>query len=164
MQAVCEQRQCEKVYIHYGHSKFDPDAFEDVKNRSRVKPDGGFWASSIDAKFGWKYWCKVERFEISKLELSFKFKLMDNSRILTIDSLDILRELPSLESPRVRGLMDDSIAGILENRVYLDFEKLTDEYDAIEVLISNDRRLYYALYGWDCDSILVLNKDVVIPL
>ena len=34
-------------------------------------------------------------------------------------------------------------------------------YDAILVNISNDHNLYWALYGWDCDSLLVLNKDVV---
>ena len=41
----------------------------------------------------------------------------------------------------------------------LDFEELKKEYDAIEVIISDG--LYYALYGWDCDSILILNKDIV---
>jgi len=45
--------------------------------------------------------------------------------------------------------------------VYLDFNKLKEEYDAIEVFISSDSRLYRALYGWDCDSILIMNKDVI---
>ena len=45
--------------------------------------------------------------------------------------------------------------------IVLDFEKLSHKYDAIEVNISSDDELYYKLYGWDCDSILVMNPDVV---
>ena len=46
----------------------------------------------------------------------------------------------------------------------IDFEKLASRYDAIEVLISKDGRLYSALYGWDCDSILILNPNVIITI
>ena len=43
-----------------------------------------------------------------------------------------------------------------------DFEKLlSDGVDAIELFISDDRELYWSLYGWDCDSILIMNPDVV---
>ena len=45
--------------------------------------------------------------------------------------------------------------------VYLDFEAIALKYDAIEVNISNDWKLYDALYGWDCDSILVMNKKII---
>ena len=50
----------------------------------------------------------------------------------------------------------------------LDFELLTYEYDAIELHLSEDNSrgdfmecLYWVLYGWDCDSILIMNPDVV---
>ena len=43
----------------------------------------------------------------------------------------------------------------------LDFEKLSKEYDAIEVFISKDEQLYWDLYGWDCDSILIMNSDII---
>ncbi|MFR3519297.1 MAG: hypothetical protein ACLTT4_12785 [Coprobacillus cateniformis] len=46
----------------------------------------------------------------------------------------------------------------------LDFEELKRQYDAIEVNISNDYGLYWKLYGWDCDSILVMNSDVVVEI
>lgn len=53
--------------------------------------------------------------------------------------------------------------------VVLDFEKLAKEYDGIEVLMSEEDKLdleigkglYWELYGWDCDSLLVFNKDIV---
>lgn len=34
-------------------------------------------------------------------------------------------------------------------------------YDAIELSLSADHRLYWDLYGWDCDSILVMNPDKI---
>ena len=45
---------------------------------------------------------------------------------------------------------------------FLDFEKLSKSYDVIEVNISADRDLYWELYGWDCDSILVMNPSVIV--
>ena len=43
----------------------------------------------------------------------------------------------------------------------LDFEKLAEIYDAMVVYISADYNLYYRLYGWDVDSVLVFNPNVV---
>ena len=48
--------------------------------------------------------------------------------------------------------------------ILLDFEKLAETYDAVEVSISSDFDLYYKLYGWDCDSIVIMNPDVVVEL
>ena len=44
----------------------------------------------------------------------------------------------------------------------VDFEQLiANRIDAIEFNLSNDWGLYMALYGWDCDSTLILNPDVI---
>lgn len=141
-----------KTYIHYGHKHFVSNDFVEIKNNMWNKPIGGLWASDINAEYGWKNWCKDEEFCECNEENSFCFKLKEKSRILTITSHNDLSQLP-LES------------GVHEyiNRLclWIDFEKLAREYDAIEVLISEDSRLYYDLYGWDCDSILILNKDCI---
>ena len=43
-----------------------------------------------------------------------------------------------------------------------DFEKLvSDGVDAIEFFISDDNKLYWDLYGWDCDSILIMNPNII---
>ena len=43
-----------------------------------------------------------------------------------------------------------------------DFEKmLVNGWDAIELHLSECGALYWALYGWDCDCILVMNPDIV---
>lgn len=42
-------------YIHYGCKVFDKDLFINITNMLlSTKPYGGFWASRINAAFGWK--------------------------------------------------------------------------------------------------------------
>ena len=50
------------------------------------------------------------------------------------------------------------------SRCLLDFEKLAETYDAIEVSISDDFELYYQLYGWDCNSIVIMNPKIIVEL
>lgn len=108
------------------------------------------WGSLIDAEYGWKDWCKSEDFRDCIESESFKFMLKDNSNIITIDSVSQLLDLPQT-------------ASIITSWVTIDFEMLVkNKIDAIQVNISNDHELYWKLYGWDCDSVLVMNKDVII--
>ena len=53
----------------------------------------------------------------------------------------------------------------------IDLKKMLKQgYDGIELHLSEEITddskdgLYWKLYGWDCDSILVMNPDVVIPV
>lgn len=140
------------IYIHYGHPKYDEKVFTEIRNAGFVKPYGGLWASNINAEFGWKNWCEEEDFSECIEENSFKFKLKENARILRIDDAAKLKELPTINSIYKFSWIN------------LDFEKIKKEYDAIEVIISEDRQLYWDLYGWDCDSLLVMNKEVIEPI
>ena len=138
-------------YIHYGHNKFDVTKFDKIKNIPEFsKANGGFWGSRIDAEYGWKDWCKNNDYD-TDLKKHFQFSLKDNAKVLIIDKCEKLKELPKVKS-------------MFENPIFvlLDFEKLSKEYDAIEVLISKDGQLYWDLYGWDCDSIFIMNPDVII--
>lgn len=139
-------------YIHYGHSEFDDKLFVDISNREFfVKPNGGLWACGIDYEYGWKEWCTDEDFSTNGLDTSFKFEIDKNSKIYTIRSVKQLESLPKLRFEY----------NLSSQFVYLDFEALKNQYDAIEVLISKDMQLYWSLYGWDCDSILIMNKDII---
>ena len=145
-------------YIHYGHKYFNKLLFDPIKNAMFVKPRGGLWASPIVAQNGWKDWCEAESFRDCKEDNSFKFEISENANVVHLRSVDDLQELP-----RNNSLIGyDSI-----NKYWLDFEKmLAGGVDAIEVHISEDpseweNSLYYALYGWDCDSILVMNPDII---
>lgn len=138
-----------ETYIHYGHKHFDRDLFEPIKNKTFVKPFGGLWASNVNARYGWKDWCEVEEFCECDKENSFSFTLSDDARILQINSTKDIKNLPSHQG-------DFSYPWVI-----LDFKEISKTYDVIEANISNSSELYFALYGWDCDCILVMNPDVI---
>lgn len=141
-----------RKFVHYGHREFDKNMFEKISNSPyfRTKPEGGLWASDVEAKYGWKDWCKAENFRDCTGDNSFKFVLTDDARVLSINLVNDLEELPQVE---------DGFS--ISTWVTLDFEKLSKMYDVIEVNISNDWDLYFSLYGWDCDSIVVMNPEVI---
>lgn len=151
----------QSVYIHYGKKKFDPLAFNPIENIAwRNKPKGGLWASPVGAKFGWKDWCEREEFADCKEENSFKFRLSDNANVYHLYCKKDIEAIPMQEG---------------ENLCYFtlpDFEKLLEDgYDAIEYHLSDEiptedchDSIYFVLRGWDCDSILILNPAVVIPI
>lgn len=136
-----------RKYIHYGHKSFDKDLFTPIVNkRNSAKPVGGLWASATDADYGWKNWCEDSDFRKCEDENSFIFTLSDNARVLHIDNISDINNLPKIDS--------------ICSWICLDFEKLKEEYDAIEVKISGNG-IYFGLYSWDCDSILIMNPDII---
>ena len=155
--------ESDKIYIHYGHSKFEREKFRKITNIPMfVKPHGGLWASPVDAKLGWCDWCTREHFVTERLNTSFRFKLSEDSKVLHIRSLYDLAELGDL------NLAEMFHVGRMW--CWLDFERLLEVgYDAIELHLSDEDKsnvgvmdgLYWRLYGWDCDSILVMNPDVI---
>jgi hypothetical protein len=97
-------------------------------------------------------------FRIGKLYSSFKFELKSDAKVIKIEcDSDIDKSISD-------GIMlMDADRSINTDRYYFDFEKLkNDGWDAIEVYM-NTPKIYFYLYGWDCDSILVLNPDCIIP-
>ena len=139
-----------KEYIHFGHDHFYREKFQEIKNELYFcKPKGGLWASPIDAKYGWKDWCEAENFRECSQDNSFAFALKDGAKVYHIRSVSDVKDMPQVNT------------GI---SVYYipDFEKmLADGWDAIELHMSECGALYWALYGWDCDCILVLNPGIV---
>lgn len=139
-------------YIHYGDKEFDLSKFKKPKSRQYFnKPFGGLWASKINAKFGWKDWCKENDFCSCEIENSFTFSISDDANVLYINCVDDVGKLPDQKT-------DLSLTCIKT----VDYEMLiANGIDAIEFNISNDWDLYMALYGWDCDSILILNPNII---
>ena len=148
------------VYVHYGSKHFDPLRFMPIKNKELgTKPEGGLWASPLGCKYGWKEWNDNSKFSDCNDDNSFQFTLKDNTKILQINSIDDLVTLPKASS----------IIPAPSFWTILDYEKLVENgVDAIQVNMSNDisaditNGLYFQLYGWDCDSMLIMNKEVIL--
>lgn len=152
------------TYIHYGAIEFNRSIFKPIKNINFIKPKGGLWASRTNAKYGWKDWCEDKCFRGCKKENSFSFYLKQNANVIHLYSVDDLICLPQNQSMQ-------SMYKFSTPTTYLDFERmLRNGIDAIEIHISEDKsqdwndNLYYRLYGWDCDSILIMNPEIIVPI
>jgi len=145
------------TYIHYGHSKFDKSHFKQIRNHPLfTKPFGGLWGGIKDS---WKSWCIQNNFE-TDLTKNFKFKV--NGKIMRIhDKADMIKLKPYIDVPSDSKL--HYIQGLLANSGWIspNYEKMKQDYDAIEVLAGSNYDLYMALYGWDVDSICVLNPECI---
>lgn len=136
-------------YVHTGSDHFDITSFLPIQNIDGwVKPKGGLWASPVNAPYSWSKWKKDNNFNYQSDD-SFKFTLTREARVLKIYKASQLDALPIQNT------------NLPHNWKVLDFEKLAESYDAMLVMISNDNKLYWDLYGWDCDTLLVFNPDVV---
>lgn len=149
------------IYIHYGND-FDIKKFEPAANCCWLtKPKGGFWASRQGSKYGWIKWCDENEFGGESYDKSraFKFTLSDTAKVLIIknkdDLIPVADKYPLLKLPEWEWRPSSQIP--------LDFEALAKDFDAMEVFISSDERLYNSLYTWDCDSLIVFNPKIIIP-
>ena len=135
--------------ITYGlGNEIKPELIKPIKN-SWVKPKGGLWASPINSAYGWKEWCEAEEF--GNLSSSFSFEFEGN--VLVIDSLHDMDKLPWFEQGT--------------GCYAIDFEKINaDGFDAILLTEKgqNETRFTFprSLYGWDCESIVIMNPDRII--
>ena len=162
------------TYIHYGSDHFDPTLFIPVRNGDwRPKPaDGtGLWASREEDPNGWEAWCREARFNLDVLQHSFRFT-MPGAKILLLEDPEQLVHLPKLHTWEPKKPMEvaegelPSMEQLREwfvpNWCYLDFEKLAEEYDAVE--LQNHWCFNSSLATWDCNCILVLKADKVVEL
>ena len=137
-------------YIHYGSNSFDPIKFHPIKNIPfYTKPEGGFWANRANERFGWKDWCEKQQYHTEKLEESFQFTVASEANIIEIHSCEDLKLIPQ--------------ASLLTSMYIPDFESLAlNGIDAIEVFISDDIELYDKLLGWDVNSTLIMNPEIIV--
>jgi len=137
--------------IHYGADHFDPDKFKPIKNRDFVKPEGGLWASPVDSEYGWREWCEAEKFNEEKLEIAFQFEY--TGRFLVINSQYGLGAMCWREVDYWRG------------KLVPDFELMAIEIDAIHLTARGQAATRWSqpdLYGWDCESVLIMNPEGIV--
>ena len=145
------------TYTHFGSKEFNKERFRKIENRDAFnKPSGGFWASRDGAEYGWKEWNENNCFATCNENNKIVFQLAENARVLELHSvMDAKMMKNEYQAPNTYGL---PTFGFVD---FIDFEGIAKDYDAIEFFLSDDGGLYDEMYGWDCDSILILNPDVV---
>lgn len=118
-------------------------------------------ASDIKADQPWEKWCIDNDFRIDKLDKNFKFTLDDSANIVEWTAKADLKQVPTQD---LSGYLPEYLFDTMG--VVPDFEKMVEDgVDAIKLNLSKgDYELYYELYGWDCDSILIMNPDIIRPL
>ena len=152
-----------KVYIHYGHTAYDPELFIDIDVNSEVlcdgrKPINGLWWTSAESKHGWKELIlsdsEIYINEKWRLEKSFRFTLADDAKVLLIQDEDDFINV--LQQYMLNKRIDYCSVPVLKYEI--NWTKLATDFDAIEAYAGSNEFLNTALYGWDCDSICVFHK------
>jgi hypothetical protein len=138
--------------VTYGcGNRFEIDKFKPIRNRTALnKPAGGLWASPIDSSHGWKDWCDAEGY--GDLSTSFRFEFY--GKTLVVDGADDLCKIP--------WVVNSSFTVIVP-----DFKRMSLEYDAIHLTkngLAETRFSQPDLYGWDCECVLIFNKNLVNPI
>jgi hypothetical protein len=150
----CTSKQVgDLTVVHYGATKFHPEIVDPIKNYSWAKPRGGLWTSPIGSDWGWKEWCDANDFRDCKEENSFKLRFHHTARIVIVDTLKDLEEIPSY--PLIPG--SESML------TTPDFELVAGVADAIWLTRDGEIATRFShphtLYGWDCESVLVMNPQ-----
>lgn len=136
--------------ISYGLGDFKADLFKPIENRRHLKPKGGLWGSPVDSKWGWRDWCEAEDFG----DCSEGFEYFYSGKTLVIDSENDLKDFIWQAIDCCRDCPD-----------YEKMEKLS--IDAIYVTQkgeSDTRFTEPGLYGYDCESVIIMNRDCIKPI
>ena len=152
--------------IHYGSDEFRKEKFWEIRNSDlMVKPTGGLWTSPVSSEWGWKDWCKSEHFRECDEKNSFTVHLKPGSKLLVIDSkkdLYSVLETHSLPTFSLTGIPKE-----FSKSRSPDFEKLLEDgCSAIWLTEKGQRETRFSypstLYGWDVETVLILDKNSVL--
>ena len=156
-----------KYWIHLGNAALSPYYFGEISNcYGFTKPSGGLWASPLalhnNYVSDWHECSEMMGFTIPPEACVFEFK--KDARVFIIDSQPDLMKLFQIVGDYTPVELDFELTRMKT----LDFEKASKLYDVIYLTergqlttrlpIENPS---YNLYGWDCESCVVLNFDVI---
>lgn len=147
-----------KLFVHYGAAHFDKDRFLPAKNEEGwVKPTGGLWGSPVDSKYGWKEWCEENHYKSDATEECFYFRLDCPNNWAVIHTREEWEQYP--KQPRPYGCDHD----------ILDYDKIMQQgmgdgipLYAIVAEFADREAFADCFWGYDCDSVIVLNDSILI--
>lgn len=142
--------------VTYGcGTAFDRSMFIEPKNGYlSIKPFGGLWGSPVISVHSWKDWCLAEDSNIESLRESFEWQFKGNA--IVIDTKHDLEKLTWTSHEIVASFQS------------IDFEAMrANGVDGIHLTANGEpsTRLLFGkhLYGWDCETVLALNPDSILP-
>lgn len=150
-----------KIYIHYGTNKFNPDLFIEpgYNEEWTFKPVNGLWASedTDDSNvLTWKRWCLMNNFYVGNLNQWFRFKLSDDAKGFVIKDSSII------DTPYVKYYNTD-LPIHKYSRMIIDFDKLKEGgFTHIEFIENSWTQWTFPL--WDVDCILIIDPNVIVPV
>lgn len=139
--------------VHYGSDKYEPEKFSKISDHYFVKPQGGLWTSPVKSKFGWKEWCLAEDFRVASLLKKFSMRFCGN--VFVINCMSDLNDLTWQLFPSSAYLS------------YPLWEPLVKQgVDAVHLTLSGERTTRFgdvskSLYGWDCETVLIMNSKCI---
>lgn len=115
------------------------------------KPFGGLWVSPLESEYGWVDWCFDE--EYGGLDKKYKVIFdIDMGEIITINEYADIVLLPWYRVVKTAYAVDYEALKISGTKgVYL------TEKGQYETRFTHP----YDFYGWDCESIVILDEDIV---
>lgn len=153
----------ENSYVHYGDVSFVREKFESIENKDYSnKPEGGLWASACEAENAWCAWCIENDFKRANRDKYFYFKVADTANILRIESLDDCKELTLRPIGYMHKEYVDPNYEVIDYRACIKrgIDAIEYKYD-IASQSEDFEEINSIMWGWDCDSILILNPDVI---
>lgn len=130
---------------------FDPRKFQPVVNNPLFcKPHGGLWTSPVGAAWGWEAWCRENGFG----NLASRFECSFSGITCCIDSITDMEMLPWL-GDGLRAVPDFEAMVAMG----VDATWLTARGEA-ETRLAFSRNLY----GWDCETVFIMNPASVAPV
>lgn len=156
----------ENTYVHYGAKSYARENFETIKDRDYSnKPDGGLWACACQAKNSWQSWCIENNFRRTNLGEYFYFNLSPTANILRIKSLEDCKELILRPVGYMHEEYLDSNYEVIEYRACMEsgIDAIEYKYDVASEL-EEFEEINKIMWGWDCDSVLILNPDIIVPV
>jgi hypothetical protein len=158
-------------FVSYGLGEYDPNLFNVIENNKyNIKPKGGLWTSPKNSNYGWIDFCRDENYcKFGGFKTGFEFQLKPDSKIYIIDTFFDLIKVPY-------KIKDPLYSGISYHQNFIDYENMANEYDAIWLTDNGqfDTRspemqglfdfdgCTINLYGWDCESLIILRKECII--
>lgn len=164
----------EKYVTYFPPQKlpFNPNSISIQISGARAyinKPDCAFWGSPINSEFGWKEWCKSEEFGDYDWNNPIIWKLEPNTSILEINWEDIISQDSILEKYTCCPYKNLGLNFMLRERALDFFKLLEDGISAVHLTDGSIGHRFLAdnpyemmFNSWDCDSIVVLDKDKII--